>query len=56
MDEQGIMEKGPWMFDQDLLMQKYNGMKPVNSLKFNHMEFYVQLYNLPTGFYSERIM
>ncbi|KAH9802749.1 reverse transcriptase domain-containing protein [Citrus sinensis] len=57
IDVRRILDSGPWTFDQHILLVHRLGAKeqPQNVPLF-HTNFWIQVYNLPLGFQSERIL
>lgn len=57
MDLQKMVEGGPWSFEQNMLV--YNtiaGMTDPHTVPLEEVEIWVQLYDIPTGFLSEKIL
>lgn len=57
LDMQKVLEGGPWTFEQSLLVthQLQEGEDPQNVL-LNYMDIWVQLYDIPNGCFSEKII
>nr|GLL35480.1 uncharacterized protein LOC109184133 isoform X2 [Ipomoea trifida] len=54
-DMQRILDDGPWAYEQSLLvLVKMRLDTPPMALPFNRAEFWIQLHDLPYGFYSEK--
>nr|GMD98183.1 uncharacterized protein LOC109147766 [Ipomoea batatas] len=54
-DLQRILDDGPWAYDQSLLvLEKMRLDVPPLSMPFDGAEFWIQLHDLPYGFYSEK--
>ncbi|KAM7462720.1 hypothetical protein LguiA_030841 [Lonicera macranthoides] len=56
VDMNRVINDGPWSFDQHLLVLRRleNGVSP-HQVQLFHAEFWVQVYNLPVGFMSEKV-
>ena len=57
IDIKRVIDLGPWMFDQHILIVQRLGIdeQPQNVPLF-HTSFWIQIYNLPIGFQSEKIL
>lgn len=57
IDIKRVLESGPWTFDQHILIVRRLGEdeQPHNVPLF-HTSFWVQVYNLPIGFQSEKVL
>ncbi|XP_074323064.1 uncharacterized protein LOC141660008 [Apium graveolens] len=57
LDLQKVLDGGPWTFEQSLLIyhQLKEGENP-QAVDLNKVEMWVQIYDLPTGFVSDRIL
>lgn len=57
IDVRRILESGPWTFDQYILIIRKLGVdEQSQSVPLFHTSFWVQVYNLPIGFQSEKIL
>lgn len=57
LDLQKVLDGGPWTFEQStLLYQNVKGNEDPHSLQLNTMDIWVQVYDLPTGMVSEKIL
>ena len=56
-DVRRVLNSGPWIFDQHILLVHILGAdeQPQNVPLF-HTTFWIQVYNLPLGFQSKRIL
>lgn len=57
LDLQKVLEGGPWTFEQSLLLycQLKEGEDPY-LVRLNHMNIWVQVYDIPNGLLSERML
>ncbi|XP_074327202.1 uncharacterized protein LOC141665116 [Apium graveolens] len=57
LDLQKVMEGGPWTFEQNLLIlhQLVESENP-HQVPFNKMDMWIQIYDLPRGMLSEKII
>lgn len=57
LDMQKVLEGGPWTFEQNLLVthQLQEGDDP-HTVLLNYMDIWVQLYDIPNGCFSEKII
>lgn len=56
LDLERIVEKGPWSFEQNLLVttRMEQGMNP-SAVDLHYADFWVQVYDIPCGFMSELV-
>ena len=56
-DSQKVIDGGPWAFEQSLLVyHKLEGYEDAQLIKLNNMEIWVQVYDLPSGMLSSKIL
>ncbi|KAL8156414.1 hypothetical protein AgCh_001488 [Apium graveolens] len=57
LDLQKVIEGGPWTFEQNLLLHhKLEANEDAHSVQLNKMEIWVQIYDLPVGMMSEKLL
>ncbi|XP_074326882.1 uncharacterized protein LOC141664827 [Apium graveolens] len=57
LDLQKVVEGGSWTFEQNLLLHhKLEANEDAHLVRLNRMDIWVQIYDLPTGMLSERIL
>lgn len=57
LDIQKVIEGGPWTFEQNLLVyHKLEEKEDPHLVPLNKMDIWVQIYDLPAGMLSERIL
>ncbi|XP_024033517.1 uncharacterized protein LOC112095650 [Citrus clementina] len=57
IDVRRILDSGPWTFDQHiLLVHRLGAEEQPQNVPLFHTNFWIQVYNLPLGFQSERIL
>lgn len=56
MDMQKVIDDGPWAFEQGMLVYKQLlGGASAQDISLNEMDIWVQLYDIPKGFVTEKI-
>ncbi|XP_074323435.1 uncharacterized protein LOC141660354 [Apium graveolens] len=57
LDLQKVIEGGPWTFEQSLLLyHKLEANEDAHTIQLNKMEIWVQVYDLPVGMISEKLL
>lgn len=57
LDLQKVIEGGPWTFEQNLLLHhKLEANEDAHSIQLNKMEIWVQVYDIPVGMMSEKLL
>ncbi|KAL9411935.1 hypothetical protein AB3S75_045523 [Citrus x aurantiifolia] len=57
IDVRRVFDSGPWTFDQHiLLVHRLGAEEQPQNVPLFHTNFWIQIYNLPLGFQSERIL
>ena len=57
IDIQRVIDSGPWTFDQHILIAKRLGeSEQPQMVPLYHTSFWIQVYNLPIGFLSEKVL
>lgn len=57
MDLQKVVEGGPWSFEQSpLVCHCLEGIEIANTVLLNRMAIWVQVYDLPSGILTERVL
>ena len=57
IDVRRVLDSGPWTFDQHiLLVHKLGADEQPQNVPLFHTTFWIQVYNSPLGFQSERIL
>lgn len=57
LDLQKVIEGGPWTFEQNLLLHhKLEANEDAHSVQLNKMEIWVQIYDLPVGMMSDKLL
>lgn len=57
LDLHKMIEGGPWTFEQSLLvMHKREGQEDPYQVQLNKMDIWMQIYDLPQGMISERVL
>ena len=56
IDVRRVLDSGPWTFDQHiLLVHRLGAEEQPQNVPLFHTNFWIQVYNMPLGFQSERI-
>lgn len=57
IDIRRVLESGPWTFDQHILIVKRLGeLEQPQNVPLFHTSFWIQIYNLPIGFLSAKVL
>jgi hypothetical protein len=56
LDMEAVLQGGPWSFNnQMLIMERVRLGVQIENIPLYHVDFWVQVHNLPTGFMTERV-
>jgi 14-3-3 protein epsilon len=56
LDMEGVLNGGPWTFDNNMLiMERVQLGMQIEQMSLNHVDFWVQIHELPTGLMKEKV-
>jgi 14-3-3 protein epsilon len=56
LDMEAVLQGGPWSFNnQMLIIERVQLGVQIDNIPLNHVDFWVQVHNLPTGLMAERV-
>ncbi|GAU39012.1 hypothetical protein TSUD_378880 [Trifolium subterraneum] len=56
LDMEVVLQAGPWAFDNHMLIvERFQIVVQIENILLNHVDFWVQVHNLPTGLMAEKV-